>query len=106
MTEIEQEKFRAEFKHIVWLNSEIATSNGRLRNLHAWDKNGSHNKAIIKELDIKKQIQEKLKVALKGADYEEWKAVSKRLSKLTSRLKTAKVTLSNCTSEIALLKTL
>lgn len=89
MTVEQQEQFRKEFKSIVYQYSEIQSSNNRLKQLHVWDKNGSHEKAILKELDTKKAIQIKLNTMLKGQDYEEWKFVSKRLSVLSSKLRNA-----------------
>lgn len=89
MTSEQQEQFRKEFKCIVYQYSEIQSSNTRLKQLHNWDKNGSHDIAILKELDTKKSMQDKLKIMLKGHDYEEWKTISKRLTTLNSKLKNA-----------------
>lgn len=81
------DNFRTEFKKIVYQHSEISSSNNRLRQLHAWDKNGSHDKAILKELEVRKSLQDKRNEMLRGSTYDEWKIVSKKLSALTTKLK-------------------
>ena len=86
MTKEEQEIFKKEFKRIVFVFSEIKSSTLRIRNLHVWDKNGSHEKAILKELERRGELKEKLNTLLKGRTYEEWLKVSKTLTKLNSRL--------------------
>lgn len=86
MTIEEIRQLRQEFKSIVYQKSEIIKSNKRLKSLHAWDRSGSHNNAILKELEVKEKMQEKLKWMLKDIEYDEWLIVSKNLSKLISRL--------------------
>ena len=87
MNQEEIEQFRKEFKSILYINSKIKGINISLKKLHVWDKNGSHENAILKELENKKIIQIKLKESLKGIDYEEWKRFSKNLSILMSKVK-------------------
>lgn len=89
MTKEDQLQFKKEFKSIVYQYSEIQSSNNRLKQLHAWDKNGSHENAIIKELEKKKEIQVKFKEMLKGMDYEEWKAMSKKISTINAKISAA-----------------
>ena len=89
MTKEQQDQFKKEFKSIVYQYSQIQASNNRLKQLHAWDKNGSHEKAILKELEVKRGIQSKLSIMLKGIDYEEWKSISKKLTALNSKLSRA-----------------
>ncbi len=96
----EQEQFRKEFKSIVYQYSELKSSMTRLKQLHIWDKNGSHQKAILKELDTRKAIQTKLAEMLKGRSYEDWKLTSKRLSILNSRIKNAITQKEKAESEI------
>lgn len=100
MTTEQQEQFRREFKSIVYQYSKVQSSNNRLKQLHVWDKNGSHEKAILKELDTKKEIQTKLNRMLKGQDYEEWKFVSKRLSILNSKLRDSNIQKEKMKTEI------
>ncbi len=87
MNKAEQEVFKKEFKSIVYVFSEIKNSNLKLKQLHFWDKNGSHEKAILKEIERRNQIKEKLNILLKGRTYEDWLETSKNLTKLNSRLK-------------------
>jgi hypothetical protein len=86
MTTTEQGLFRRQYKSIVYQVGLVAESNKHLRALHSWDKNGSHTKAILASLERKKDRQNTLKKMLNGASYEEWSAISKRLSVLQHRL--------------------
>ncbi len=82
-----QERFRNDFKKIVLQNAVIRGNGDYLHKLHAYDKNGSHRKAILKALTQRDQHQAKLKKLLKGISYEEWKRTSTRLQYQVSRLK-------------------
>lgn len=86
------DKFRAEFKSFVYVLSEIKDSEARLKSLYAWDKNGSHTKVILKELEVRGTLKEKLLFKLKGVEYDEWKRISKTISLCVSRLKAAEAT--------------
>ena len=83
------EQFRNEFKSIVYQNSQIVSSNARLRQLHVWDNNGSHDKAIERELATRDELKQKLSEMLNGRDYEDWRLFSIKLSSLSARLKRA-----------------
>lgn len=83
------ERFRKEFASIVYVNSEIMTNNLRLKSLMVWDKNSSHSKAILKNIEHRKELKLKLQTKLKGKTYDEWKFLSKKLSVLNSRLRNA-----------------
>lgn len=89
MTLLEIQQFRQEFKHIVYLKSEIITNTKYLTSLHAWDKNGSHQKAILKALDARKALQDEYRQCMKGTPYDDWLLFSKRLSAITTKLKAA-----------------
>jgi len=89
MTPKEIEQFKIDFKKIISVNAEINDSSKKLTGLHVWDKNGSHNDAIIKRLDIMKAQKEERTKLLNGHDYEEWKAISKKLNQLKLRLDNA-----------------
>ena len=85
MTQEEIVKWKAEYKRIVYQYSLIRNNEEKLKQLHAWDKNGSHDKAIIQRLDQRKQLKEQLTEMLKGKTYDEWKLFSKHLIKVTSK---------------------
>lgn len=79
-------QFRKELRSIVYQKSQIDESNKRLKQLHFWDKNGSHNNAILKELEVKSSLQHNFKEMLKGIEYDQWINLGKSLSKLISKL--------------------
>ncbi len=83
------EQFRNEFKRIVYQNSQITSSNARLKQLHVWDNNGSHDKAIEIELATRDELKQKLSEMLNGRDYEDWRIFSIKLSSVSARLKRA-----------------
>ncbi len=86
MTTTEQEQFLKEYKAILQKRDEIKIHGQHLQNLHRWDRNGSHQSAIIKALDKRKTLQTELAAMLKGKTYEQWKAVRVKLSSLKGRL--------------------
>jgi hypothetical protein len=85
MTQEEISKWKAEYKRIVYQYSLIRDNEEKLKQLHAWDKNGSHDKAIIQRLDQRKELKEQLTEMLKGKTYDEWKLFSKHLIKVTTK---------------------
>lgn len=100
MTNEQQDQFRKDFASIVYLKSQIITTDKHLHSLHIWDKNGSHQNAIDKALVIRKKQKVQLNELLKGKDYEEWKLFSKQLSILSTRLK--RISIQKETTEKAL----
>lgn len=94
------ERFREEFQDILYLNSLITANNTKLKLLHTWDKNGSHTKAILRNIEERKELKAKLETQLKGKTYDEWKLFSKRLSVLTNRLRNAVSTIKKSEIEI------
>lgn len=80
-------KFKKEFKALVYQKGLITESNNRIIKLGIWDENSSHEKAINKELQTRDVIKEKVRQMQKGVDYEEWLKMSKRLTMLQSKLK-------------------
>ena len=85
MTQEEISKWKAEYKRIVYQYSLIRDNEEKLKQLHAWDKNGSHDKAIIQRLDQRKELKEQLTEMLKGKTYDEWKLFSKHLIKVNTK---------------------
>ncbi len=104
MTDLEIQKFRQEFKHIVYLKSEIISNTKYLTNLHAWDKNDSHKKAILEALEARKALQEDYKQCMKGIPYDDWLLFSKKLSALTTKLRAATLKKEKMETEINNLK--
>ena len=82
-------QFRSEFKSIVYKKTEIIDNASYISSLEKFNKNGSHEKSILKALEQRKDLKKELTLMLKGYDYEVWKLTSKRLSVLTSKLKNA-----------------
>lgn len=89
MNALELTKFKEEFKHIIYLHSKIVVSTKRLCTLEVWNKKDSHHTAIIKEIEMRNKFKKELTDALKGLDYNDWLLISKKISALTSKLKTA-----------------
>jgi len=86
MNKEQQEAFKKEFKSIVYQYSLLQKNKQYLKKLHAFDKNGSHEKAILKAVSEREEIRDKLDKMLKGVKYSEWLKFSKKLTKLNSRL--------------------
>lgn len=84
------QQFRREFESIVWQNSQLSTNRAHLAMLHRWDRNGSHEKAILKSLDKRTELKAKLEEMLNGHSYEQWKYTSGKLSNINTRLNRAK----------------
>lgn len=84
---MESDKFKQQFQKIVYANSEVVSSNNRIKQLSAWDKNGSHEKAIIKEIELRNKLKENLRKLLDGRSYDDWRLTSRQLTTLKGRLK-------------------
>lgn len=87
MKETQIKQFRSEFASIVWLKGLIKDHGRALGSLYHYDKDGSHQKAIEKGLAKRDELKAELIEKLKGKTYEEWKAMSAKLSVLKQRLK-------------------
>ncbi len=80
-------KFKREFKSLTYQQGQLTDSKERLKNLSRYDKNGSHQKALLKEMKNRDDIRAKIKEMEKGVAYDEWKKISKRLTALQYKLK-------------------
>lgn len=100
MNREEIEQFRKEFKQLVYQKSEVEDSKRQLKTLHAYDKNGSHENAILKELDKLDDLRRKFKELLKGKTYDQWRGTSKKISYLTQRLRNSQRTKEKIQTEI------
>ena len=89
MTAEQIQEYRSEFRSIVSLRSTIKSHDRFITQLHRWDKAGSHLKAIDKAIAAHHDMKAKLKEKLKGRSYEEWKALSIKISRLSSDYKNA-----------------
>ncbi len=87
MTVEQQEKFREEFKSIVYKKGLITENATYIKNLCVWDKNDSHKAAILQATEQRVKLKEDYHQMLKGYSYEEWKIMSKQLSIFTTQLK-------------------
>lgn len=90
MTKEEQLQFRKEFAAIVYWKSSVKEQAQKISQLQMWDKNGSHEKAILAAVNELDRCKTELKERLKGKSYQEWRDFSKKLSLLNSKLKTLK----------------
>ncbi len=79
--------FKRDYKKILSLRADIKDSNTRLKKLHVWDKNGSHGKAILKEMNIGQGFKNNLSEILRGKPFEEWQKENNRLTKMLSKFK-------------------
>lgn len=79
--------FTEQFKQIVNLKTQLRHSAAQLNRLQGWDKNGSHNQAILAATLRHNQLKIAFNAALNGHDYLQWLATAKKLSAYKSRLK-------------------
>ena len=84
---IDQEKFKSDFKSIVYLKSQIIDANKHIAKMTAYDKNGSHKKAIERAIEKRNLVKQEFTEKLNGELYEVWSEKSKALSLLNSKLK-------------------
>lgn len=87
MTQQEQDQFRKEFTSIVFTKGVIKSISYHLRMMECYDKGGSHENAILRDIGELDKNKEILKQKLKGRTHSEWRDFSKRLSVLKSKLK-------------------
>ncbi len=80
MTADEIQEFRKQFKSIVYIKGQLIVKQQYIAQLHQWDRNDSHKKAILKALDERDTLDRSLIESLKGKSYEQWKLFSKQLS--------------------------
>ena len=99
MTTEEIEKFRHDFRVIVYAKQRVKDCDDYLRKLHAFDKDGSHNNAILKALDRRNELKDHYIDLLKGATYEMWLTASKKISAMKSQLKGARRPISKMIAE-------
>jgi hypothetical protein len=87
MDELQISKFRKDFKSLVYKKGLITENGAYLKKLHSFDKNGSHNRAILLGLEKREQLKKDYADALNGKTYEEWRDFSSKLCKITAKLK-------------------
>ena len=90
MTPEEIEGFKVQFKRIVYKKSQIKDKSIYISSLHVWDKNGSHEDAIKKNVEQLKELKTDFKTMLQGSTYDEWLAMSRTISKIQSTIKSVK----------------
>lgn len=96
----QQVQFRMEFKSIVYHKGLITENTTNVKRMHAWNKNGSHEKAIVKLLDFRTTLKIKLNEMLKGKDYEEWRLFSSKLARVNQTYARAAIKLRKAEIEI------
>lgn len=100
MTTEEQEIFKRDFKNIVWQKGQVSKCNDWIKRLTAWDKEGSHTKAINEAIERREVEKGKLQEMMRGKTYEDWQKASLRLTKLNVRLKVAEKKVKEMEAEI------
>lgn len=104
MNQFEIEQFRHDFRVLVYQKSIVYDRNESIKKLSRYDKNGSHEKAIVKAIANRDIESRKFNEMLKGKTYNEWKEFSKKLCILQNRLKSNQVTQKNIEDKINQLK--
>jgi DNA repair ATPase RecN len=89
MTQEEYQKFREKFQSIVCQKGLITSHREHISNLHKWNNDGSHDSAILKALDKRKELLDKFNEMLNGKTYDEWRDASQCFSSYISRIKAA-----------------
>lgn len=82
-------KFKADFKSLVYTKGMVTEANNKIKQLSRWDRDGSHEKAIVKAIEKRDKIKKDYTEKLKGKRYEQWKDFSRKISTLNSRLNKA-----------------
>jgi hypothetical protein len=90
MTHEEISQFRQKFRSIVYASNEVKKKEFYIKQLCIWDKNGSHNNAILNAIEQLKLVRNKLKDMLEEKSYDEWKVKSKEITALTRKIGIAK----------------
>jgi hypothetical protein len=91
MNQFEIEQFRHDFRVLVYQKSIVYDRNESIKKLSRYDKQGSHEKAIVKAIANRDIESNKFKEMLKGKSYDEWKEFSKKICILQKRLKAIQV---------------
>lgn len=82
--------FQLRFKNVLYLKAELHRINKHIASLTNWDKNGSHNAAILRAMDKKRAINHNLKDALGPKTYEQWSARSRKITNILAKKKMAR----------------
>lgn len=90
MTEATIADFRLKFKNIIWLKHELHKANAYIGAFTHYDRNGSHQNAILKSINIKDEIKKKYYDALGTKTYEQWMDRSKIITKYKNKIKVTK----------------
>ena len=69
MTDKELQKYKSEFKIIVYIKSEIEKAKKNIKTLCAYDKNDSHKTAILRRMDQLAELRKSFKEKLNGIEY-------------------------------------
>jgi hypothetical protein len=89
MTLQEQDQFRKEFTSIVQTKAVIKNISSHLRTMEYFDKAGSHENAISRDIGELGKYKDLLKSKLKGRTYNEWRDFSRRMYILRAYIKQA-----------------
>lgn len=87
MTVEELSAFKEEFKSIVWWKGELASRNKYIQTLSRYDKNGSHQTAILKAMNNRDEAKKILKEKLNGREYEHMMESLRKATVLANKIK-------------------
>lgn len=74
------------FKHTVYLKGELYKAKMQILTMSRFDKNGSHNKAIIRAIEWRDKVKAQLEVALNGFTYEYTKLAIQKATRLSKKV--------------------
>lgn len=100
MNSAEIEKFKEEFKRLVYTRGLITEQNQRISKCTLLDKDGSHRNAILRAIEEKKKLVERFTEQCGGRSYIEWTNQSKLISRLLQRRKVVKDNLQRIETKI------
>lgn len=87
MTIEEANAFKGEFQSIVAKRVEVKGIARQLGLCEAWNRGGSHDKAIERAKQKLDESNQELKEKLKGKKYSDWQEFGRRLTKIRQQLK-------------------
>ena len=85
MTAEQIQQFLVELKQIRYYKGRIKEQELWVKTMSNFNKNGSHDKAILEAVNRLNDMRDQLKLMLKGLQYSEWNEISKKLHALMNK---------------------
>jgi len=92
MNATQQATFAKQYKAILAKRKDWHDAKAHIQKLNVWDKNGSHQKAIVKAMDRRDIVFNELVKLLSGNGFEQWQMCRRKLTSLTQCIKLCKNT--------------